>query len=752
MVPLPINCLTAEALTLTGCGGFVLGAYDQGVISKSGRLTPEQQLKVLTHIWGEDEEMGGFVFLPWIPGWTNSKEERRANWNEGPAFEWPREKARVLEHIQAHTSDDLYFSVNIFLHPSRVVQNLGESFALYADLDEVDPRVDIDRDMRPTIAWESSPDRFQGVWLMRGMEWDAAAPGGLNQRLSAAIGADPSGWDATQVLRVPGRNNFKFDYKDDDTPAVPGRLLWVNTKRYEWTFFDERLPQVKTYDTGQEVEEADIDRVDRHAIWGKVRLKCSAVVREYMAMKRRDVESSEHDRSEVLWQIERDLADQGCSAAEIMAIIRPTPWNKYAGRRNELAQLRTEALKAIGVAQEEAGEETLEQVAFDGTRPKELPTLASLTDVTIPRPHWLVRNVWTVGSCGFIAGQPKSYKSWFGLDLAISVATGTPFLNDVQFSTGKPRNVIYLQEEDSLPLVLHRAGQVVEEKLPDAFWHGQLTFDVSSPSTGDSGRSGTLSDVVWTPPRRVESLAMLIRAGFIASDPGWQSWLTDQVEAFDAAMVVIDTLGTTVGGIDTDKSGDLNTKVLKPLKAIAEQHNCAIVIIHHNKKGNDDKSRSGQQMLGSVALHAWVESALYIQSKEQLTGQPAEVKVERENKLAEDMKFRVRVPTMFAERGDEANGRRQLWEPTVLSGWGDPDPQPIDDDKPTRRGRREGHGATIANKMEEEGGRKEPINLHSWCLTHGGANRYKQLKQEVTSAVTKGWLKEIAEDLYLVVN
>lgn len=638
-------------------------------------MTPDQQLKVLARIWGEDSE-GGFVFLPWIPGWCNSKEERRRNWNEGPAFEWPNDRDKILAHMQAHQTDDLYFSVNVFLQDSRIIQHIGESRVLYADLDEVDPRSDIDPNMQPTIAWESSPGRFQGVWLMNSMQWEAAMPGGLNHRLTSAIGADPSGWDATQVLRVPGKPNYKFDYKDEDGRPAPGRLLWVRDKQYKWTFFEQRLPEVKTYDTGVEVEEFEIDGVDRHEVWARVRMKCSHTVRNYMGMRARDIDSDEFDRSEVLWQIERDLADAGCSVAEIIALVRGTPWNKYAGRRNELAQLRAEALKALGVAEEDKEDKPLEQAVYDGSRPtiENLPTLALLTEASIPRPNWLVRKIWTKGSCGFISGQPKSYKSYFGLDMALSVATGTNFLNDPQFATGEPRRVIYIQEEDSLPLVLHRAEQILEGKAPDRHWHGQIVALAATHEGTPAERSRTLSELIWTPPTPVETLAMLVRKGFVASDPAWQAWLAEMVVEWDADLVVIDTLGTTVGDIDTDKSAALNERVLRPLKAISEQAGCAIAVVHHNRKANDDKVRSGQQMLGSVALHAWVESALYVQSKEQLTGQPATVKVERENKLAEDMKFRVKIPTMWQAKGD-GDGERQVWEPEVIIGWGDVESQ-----------------------------------------------------------------------------
>ena len=43
-------------------------------------------------------------------------------------------------------------------------------------------------------------------------------------------------------------------------------------------------------------------------------------------------------------------------------------------------------------------------------------------------PQWLVRDLWTTAAVGVIGGSPKVAKSWLGLDLAVSVASGTPAL------------------------------------------------------------------------------------------------------------------------------------------------------------------------------------------------------------------------------------------------------------------------------------------------------------------------------------
>jgi hypothetical protein len=42
--------------------------------------------------------------------------------------------------------------------------------------------------------------------------------------------------------------------------------------------------------------------------------------------------------------------------------------------------------------------------------------------------RWLVEPLWGDSSVGVIGGAPKCAKTWLGLDLALSVATGTPCL------------------------------------------------------------------------------------------------------------------------------------------------------------------------------------------------------------------------------------------------------------------------------------------------------------------------------------
>lgn len=616
----------------------------------TGQLTPEQQLKVLSRIWGLDRD--GYVFLPWIDGHARNKEERKKGFHEGRAYPWPKDRPGLLKHLKDHQHDELYFPPNVFNGKRRIEENVHDERVLYADLDPVDPR-GLGAN-KPTIAWESSPGRYQGVWLLDRPKVGATWASKENHRLTVALGADPSGWDSTQLLRVPGRPNYKPEYKDaNNGEPVSGKgLMWFDGPRYVWSDFDD-LPEVgavANYDESLKIDDKIITEIDRHALWAKVRLKLPTRIREYMALK--EVPSGV-DRSDVLWDINREMADIGLTIAEIVALVRQTVWNKFSSRSDEMAMLKKQAAKAVD--QVEVEPDTLEATPDEEPKPG-IIWLNDLAQETIPRPKWLIKDIWTKGGLGFISGAPKSYKSWMALDMAVSIATGTPFLNQPGFAVREPLPVLYLQEEDDLRLVMDRLGKIVEGKVPEAFWHGQIS--TTGEYTGDVDSPSVVLE--WTPPTRPIPMALHVHKGFVASDEGWQAWLDDIIGEGKFAMVIIDTLGTTAGEVDTDKSGELMTKMLRPLRVISNKHDAAICVIHHNKKASNQGGRAGQDMLGSTALHAWVECAIYARSKDA----HGEIGIEREAKLAMDMSMRIRIPEMYE---DHRTGERVLWDPEVIT-------------------------------------------------------------------------------------
>ncbi|MGO9470252.1 MAG: AAA family ATPase [Isosphaeraceae bacterium] len=69
-------------------------------------------------------------------------------------------------------------------------------------------------------------------------------------------------------------------------------------------------------------------------------------------------------------------------------------------------------------------------------------------------PRWLVEGLWGARSVGVIGGAPKCAKTWLGLDLALSVATGTACLG--KYAVPEPGPVLVYLAEDALPVVRER--------------------------------------------------------------------------------------------------------------------------------------------------------------------------------------------------------------------------------------------------------------------------------------------------------
>jgi hypothetical protein len=119
------------------------------------------------------------------------------------AFRYPEELDEALFWIdEALPSHNLYFCAQLLDKPKRVKESISEVALLWADLDPCHPDKLL---VEPTITLETSPKRYQAIWYL-----DEAIDGKLAEDMSHAIaiehkgdGVDQSGWDRTQLLRIP---------------------------------------------------------------------------------------------------------------------------------------------------------------------------------------------------------------------------------------------------------------------------------------------------------------------------------------------------------------------------------------------------------------------------------------------------------------------------------------------------------------------------------------------------------------------
>ena len=87
-----------------------------------------------------------------------------------------------------------------------------------------------------------------------------------------------------------------------------------------------------------------------------------------------------------------------------------------------------------------------------------LPTIKIAAAKEETKTNWLVENLWLENACGIIGGQPKACKSWLGLDIAVSVASGTPCLG--RFKTTTPGRALVFMAEDNIAAVRLRIANI----------------------------------------------------------------------------------------------------------------------------------------------------------------------------------------------------------------------------------------------------------------------------------------------------
>ena len=192
--------------------------------------------------------------------------------------------------------------------------------------------------------------------------------------------------------------------------------------------------------------------------------------------------------------------------------------------------------------------------------------------------RWLVESLWARAGVGIIGGAPKCGKSWLGLDLAVSVASGTPCLDS--FSVVHPGPVLVYMAED--------AGPVVKERLTGICRHRGL--DLAHLPIG----------VITAPSLRLD----------LAHD---QRRLDETVRRHGSQLLLLDPF-VRLHRINENQAGDV-AGVLGYLRELQRTHDLAVVVVHHARKNGG--ATGGQSLRGSGDFFAWVDTALSLRRQRQ---------------------------------------------------------------------------------------------------------------------------------------
>lgn len=207
--------------------------------------------------------------------------------------------------------------------------------------------------------------------------------------------------------------------------------------------------------------------------------------------------------------------------------------------------------------------------------PQALPVVrAAELKQTRAATRWLIDSLWAEGGVGLIGGTPKSLKSWLGLEMAVSVATGTPCLGRFQVQSPGPA-LVYLAED---------APTVVRERL------------LALCQVRDVALDDLDVRVITAPSLRIDLLTE-------------QQKLKETIALHRPRLLVLDPF-VRLHRIDENQAQEV-APLLDFLRTLNRTYEIAIVLVHHTRKSGSG-SQSGQALRGSSDFHAWGDSNAYL--------------------------------------------------------------------------------------------------------------------------------------------
>jgi len=189
--------------------------------------------------------------------------------------------------------------------------------------------------------------------------------------------------------------------------------------------------------------------------------------------------------------------------------------------------------------------------------------------------RWMIEELWGASCVGLVGGAPKCCKSWTALEMAVSVASGTPcFGRYVVPERGKA--LLYLAE-DSLPVIRERVSALAA--------HRGLTIDALDVH------------VIRVPSMRLDL-------------PSDQARLQETARELRPKLLVLDPL-VRIHRIDENDASQVSA-LLSYLRGLQRELDLSVVLVHHTRKNHSPGLQAGQGLRGSGDFHAWSDSAIYL--------------------------------------------------------------------------------------------------------------------------------------------
>jgi hypothetical protein len=188
-----------------------------------------------------------------------------------------------------------------------------------------------------------------------------------------------------------------------------------------------------------------------------------------------------------------------------------------------------------------------------------------------------VQGLWSDQAVGILGGEPKCCKSFLALDLAVSVASGTPCLR--RFAVQRTGPVLLFPAEDSLVVVRRRLEGIC--------------------SAADVEFQSLPVEVITAPTLRLDA-------------PKDRQRLSNTVQVRQPRLLILDPL-IRLHRVDENDASQI-AGLLSYLRQLQRTFHVAVLVVHHARK-DANAVRPGQALRGSSELHGWGDSNLYMRRR-----------------------------------------------------------------------------------------------------------------------------------------
>lgn len=275
-------------------------------------------------------QSSGYVCLATLDRRINKKDRKLHE----EYYSWPSDVDKMVEASTRHSEAgvDVYFCPQLLNAKKRNKESVKCCTNIWSDLDTCSPDSMI---VTPSIVLETSAKRYQAFWVLEDMVPPHIAEG-ISKRVAyyhSGEGADKSGWDLSQLLRVPLTDNYKY--------RPPGRVAILSSSRRAYRPEDfSSYPEARGVEFQEMPNQGELPEDTPEEILERYRRKLNPKVFHTFSTV------PEGTWSETLWQFELQLYEAGLSREEVFVVAWDAACNKF--KRD--ARPKAELWKEIGRA------------------------------------------------------------------------------------------------------------------------------------------------------------------------------------------------------------------------------------------------------------------------------------------------------------------------------------------------------------------------------------------------------------------